>query len=116
MKIRCHRYIGAVALAMSATMFLFSCSSRRSAPSDKDVADAEDEIREAVVRYMITPVHGQPRISQLVFEDVLRTELKPEVDAESCKKSTRKNLGLEIASPVYNSLADKAYRSFTRVR
>jgi len=114
MKIRCHRFIGAVAFAMSATMLLFSCSSRKSAPSDKDMADAEDEIYEAVVRYMVTPVHGQPRISYLVFDDVLRTELQPGVDAESCKKSARENLSLEIAPPVYNSLADKAYRFFTR--
>ena len=111
---RRHVCIGAVAFAMSATMLLFSCSSRRSAPSDKDIAEAEIEIYEAAVRYMVTPVHGQPRISQLVFDDLLQTELEPGGDIESCKKRTGKDLSLEIAPPVYNSLADKAYRFFTR--
>ena len=95
-------------------MLLSSCNSQKSVPSDKEVAAAEDEIYEAVVRYMVTPVTGQPRISQLVFDDGLRTELEPGVDVESCKKSTRKNLSLEIPPPVYNSPADKAYRFFTQ--
>jgi hypothetical protein len=99
---------------MAATMLLSSCSSRTAAPSDKNIVEAEDEIYEAVVRYMVTPVKGQPQISQLVFDDALRTELQPGGDVESCKKRTRKNFSLEIALPVYNSLADKAYRFFTR--
>ena len=114
MRIRCHRYVGAVAFAVSATMLLSSCSSRKSAPSDKDIAEAQDEIYEVVVRYTVTPVHGEPQISQLVFDDVLRPEVEPGGDIESCKESARKKLSFEIAPPVYNSLADKAYRFFTR--
>lgn len=95
-------------------MLLSSCSSRKSAPSDKDIAEAQDEIYEVVVRYTVTPVHGEPQISQLVFDDVLRPEVEPGGDIESCKESARKKLSFEIAPPVYNSLADKAYRFFTR--
>jgi len=114
LKFRFHRYVRAVAFATATTMLLSSCSSRTAAPSDKNIVEAEDEIYEAVVRYMVTPVQGQPQISQLVFDDVLRIELQPGGDVESCKKRTRKNFTLEIAPPVYNSLADKAYRFFTR--
>lgn len=89
MRIRCHRYVGAVAFAVSATMLLSSCSSRKSAPSDKDIAEAQDEIYEVVVRYTVTPVHGEPQISQLVFDDVLRPEVEPGGDIESCKESAR---------------------------
>jgi hypothetical protein len=103
-----------VAFSAFAIALPSGCNSWKSHASEKEVAAAEDAVYEAVVRDMVTPVDGPPRISQLVFDVTLRTELKPGGDLESCKESTRKNLSLAIAPPLYDSLVDKAYRFFTR--
>ena len=62
---------------------------------------------------MVGPLDAKPRISQLVFDDMLHTELQPG-DVGSCEKTTREKFRLEITSPVFNSLADKAFRFFSR--
>jgi len=105
-----HPYVAAITFAVFATVVLAACNSSKPIPTEKDITAAEDEIYEAVVHRIFTPVPG---VSQLVFADTLRTQLELGGDIESCKKSTRKNLSLEIAPRVYNSLADKAYRFFS---
>lgn len=111
-----HPYVAAIAItfAVFTIVVLSARNSSKSMPTENEIAAAEDEIYEAVVHHIVTPVSGKPRVSQLVFADTLRTELEPGGDIESCKKSTRKDLSLEIAPPVYNSLGDKAYRFFSR--
>ena len=75
----------------------------------------EDEVYEAVVRDMVTPIHeGQAHIGQLVFDDTVLSNLRPGADMKSCKESARKKLRLENKTLPYNSLADKVYRVLTR--
>jgi hypothetical protein len=77
------------------------------------VASAEDEVYEAVVRDMVTPIHGQTYISQLVFDDSVLTDLETGVDIKSCQDSVRKRLQPEgYNTPPFNSLSDKVYRIF----
>lgn len=109
-----HPYVAAITFAGFATVVLYACNSSKPIPTEKEMTTAEDEIYEAVVHRIFTPVNGKPHVSQLVFADTLRTELELGADIESCKKSTRKDLALEIAPPFYNSLADKAYRFVSR--
>jgi hypothetical protein len=78
------------------------------------VASAEDEVYEAVVRDMVTPVHAQAHIGQLVFDDTVLTHLSTGADIKSCKETARKNLRLESSTLPYNSLADKVFRVLTR--
>jgi hypothetical protein len=100
-----------VAIAITLVCWFYLSKSR---PDDKTVSTAEDEVHEAVVRDMVTPTHGQPSISQLVFDDTVLTDLTTEADMNSCKERTRKLLLLEGSTPPFNSLADKIYRAFTR--
>jgi hypothetical protein len=99
----------AVAAGVYCTIHLRS----RAHASPRAVPSAEDEVYEAVVRDMVTPIHGQAHISQLVFEDTVLTELRPGVDIKSCKESARTSLRLESSALPYNSLADKLYRLVT---
>jgi hypothetical protein len=77
------------------------------------VASAEDEVYEAVVRDMVTPIHEQALISQLVFDDTVLTDLTTGKDKKSCQESVRKRALLEGNTPQYNSLLDKIYRVLT---
>ena len=108
------RYAATITFVVFAVGVLSACNSSKSKPTEREMAAAEDEIYEAVVRHATTPVNGQPQITQLVFDDTLVTPLGPEGDLESCKRSTRETFRLEIGPPAYDSLADKAYRFFTR--
>ncbi len=85
----------------------------RAHANPRAIASAEDEVYEAVVRDMVTPIHGQARISQLVFEDSVSTELRTGEDVKSCQERAGTNLRLESGTPPYNSLADKLYRLLT---
>jgi hypothetical protein len=114
LKIACHPNIATVACAAIAISLFSGCNSPKPRPTEKEVAAAEDEIYEVVVRHISMSVNGQPRMTQLVFDDALLTLLEPEGDLESCKRSTRKRLRLEVEPPPYNSLADRAYRFFAR--
>jgi hypothetical protein len=86
----------------------------KSGPDDKAVSTAEEEVYEAVVRDMVTPTHGQAKISQLVFDNAVLTDLTTEVDMKSCIESVRKLVRLEDGTPPFNSLADKIYRAVAR--
>jgi hypothetical protein len=87
----------------------------RTSASPQAVASAEDEVYGAVVRDMVTPIHGQAHITQLVFDDTLLTDLAPGTDMKSCKEGARKHVGLEgNTPPPFNSFADKIYRVLTR--
>ena len=119
LKIPGHPNVANVACAAIAITLLSGCNSLTRYPTEKEVAAAEDEIYEVVVRHITTPVSGQPRTTQLVFDDALLTRLEPEGDLESCKRRTRKEFSLgtgssETGPPPYDSLADKVYRFFTR--
>jgi len=114
LKIHDHPNVATVVCAAIAITLLSGCNSPKPQPTEKEVAAAEDEIYEVVVRHMTTPVNGQPRMTQLVFDDALLTQLEPDGDLESCKRSTSKELSLETGPSPYNSLADKAYRFFAR--
>ena len=82
----------------------------RAPASPQGVTFAENEVYEAVVREMVTPVHGQAHISQLVFNDTILTDFRTGEDKESCQESVRKRRLLEGSTPPYNSLLDKIYR------
>jgi hypothetical protein len=119
LKIPGHPNVATVAYAAIAITLLSGCNSPKPHPTEKEVAAAEDAVYQVVVRNMTTPVNGQPRVTQLVFDDALLTRLEPGGDLESCKRSTRKEFGLgtgslETGPPPYDSLADKVYRFFAR--
>lgn len=101
-------------LALAAVVYCTIHLRSRAPASPQAVASAEDEVYEAVVRDMVTPIPGQAHISQLVFDDTVLTDLTTEADMNSCKERTRKLLLLEGSTPPFNSLADKIYRAFTR--
>ena len=83
-------------------------------PDEKTVTAAEDQVYEAVVRDMVTPAHGQPDISQLVFESKVLSFSSPGADLKSCKESAREQLALGNSKLPYDSLIDKIYRLFAR--
>jgi hypothetical protein len=98
----------AIAVAFPCWLYL-----SKSSPDDKTVSSAADEVYEAVVREMVTPTHRQAKISQLVFDDRVLTELTFGADRKFCEESVRKVLRLENSTPPYNSLVDKMYRVLT---
>lgn len=101
-----------VALATTVLCWLYLPKTR---PDEKAVRAVEDQVYEAVVRDMVTPVDGQAQISQLVFDDTLLTDPVSGADIGSCKEDARKHFGMEgYTPPQFNSLADKIYRVFTR--
>lgn len=97
----------------------------RASANPQAIASAEDEVYEAVVRDMVTPIHRrtgsqlraedvqQARISQLVFDDTVLTGLTTGEDKKSCEESVRKRPLLEDSTPPHNSLVDKIYRVLT---
>jgi hypothetical protein len=100
-------------LAVTAAVYWTICLRSRAPASPQAVASAEGEVYEAVVRDMVTPIHGQAHTSQLVFDDAVLTDLETGADMKSCQDSVRKRLRLEgNNTPPFNSLADKAYRIF----
>ena len=100
-------------LAVSAAVYCTIHLRSRAPASPQAVTSAEDEVYEAVVRDMVTPVHGQAHISQLVFDDTVLTDLTTGEDRKSCQDSVRKLMRLEVSTPPYNSLLDKIYRVLT---
>jgi hypothetical protein len=100
-----------VAIAITLLCWFYLSKSR---PDDKTVSTVEDEVYETVVRDMVTPTHGQPNTSQLVFDDTVLTDLTTEADMNSCKERVRKRLPLQSNTPEFDSLADKIYRVLTR--
>ena len=101
-------------LAIAAVAYCTIHLRSRAHASPRAVASAEDEVYEAVVHDMVTPIHGQAHIGQLVFDNTVLTELRTGADIKSCKESARRNLRLESSTLPYNSLADKLYRLLTR--
>jgi len=85
----------------------------RAAVNPQAVALAEDEVYQAVVRDMVTPVHGASHITQLVFDDTVLTDLTTGEEKKSCQESVRKRPLLDATTPPYNSLLDKGYRVLT---
>ncbi len=77
-------WIGATAFSATAiTLLLWHFLSTR--PDEKAVLAGEDEVYEAVVRDMVTPLHGPAKISQLVFDDAVIAENGNGQDIKSCK-------------------------------
>jgi len=97
----------------SAAFALINFSACNSRPSQKQIASAEDEVYEAVIRHTTMTVGEPRRVSQIVFADTLMTQLEPEENLESCKADARKSFRLQFGPPLYDSLADRAYRFFT---
>jgi hypothetical protein len=110
LKILHHLNTVALVTAALAITILSACNSPKAHPNNEEIAIAENEIYEAVLHHIV----ARPQETQLIFDETLLTQLEPGGDVESCKKSTRKDFSLEIGSPPYNSLADKAYRFFAR--
>jgi len=100
-------------LAATAVVYCTIHLTARAPASPQSVASAEDEVYEAVVRDMVTPIHGQADISQLVFDDTVLTDLTTGEDKKSCQEGVRKRRLLEGSAPPYNSLLDKIYRVLT---
>ena len=94
-------------LAVTAVVYCTIHLRSRAAASPQAVTSAENEVYEAVVRDMVTPVHGQAHISQLVFDDTILTDFATGEDKESCQESVRKRRLSEGSRPPYNSLLDK---------
>jgi hypothetical protein len=113
--IRRRPWVGAAVCSAIAITVLcwFHLSTAR--PDKKTVLATEDEVYEVVVRDMVMPTQGQPKISQLIFDEMLQSNLATGTDVKSCKERARENLGLENnTQPEFNSVADKTYRLFTR--
>lgn len=105
--------VSAACAAIAITLLYWSYLSKRF-PNERRVLATEDEVYEAVVRDMVTPIHDeQVKISQLVFDDAVLTNVRPGADIKSCKESARRNMRLENTTLPYNSLADKVYRVLT---
>lgn len=100
-------------LAVTAVLYCTIHIRSRAPASPQAVASAEDEVYEAVVRDILTPVHGQAHISELVFDDTFLTDLATGEDKKSCQERVRKRRLLEGSTPPYNSLLDKTYRVLT---
>lgn len=83
-------------------------------PDAKEVAVAQDAVYEAVVHDLITPIHGQPQIMQLVFSDELLEGSAGEGKEKSCAEDVKKATYFGASQPEINSLADKVYRHITR--
>ena len=67
----------------------------------------------AVVSDMIGPAQERPGLGELVFEDSVLTELRPDEDPKSCRQRL---LGLPLLRhdpPPFNTWADKTYRLVT---
>jgi len=67
----------------------------------------------AVVSDMIGPAQERPGLGELVFEDSVLTELRPDEDPKSCQQRL---LGLPLLRhdpPPFNTWADKTYRLVT---
>jgi hypothetical protein len=108
-------WIAAVPCAALAVTFLLSCNSSKARPSEAEIAVAENEVYEAVVRDMVPQTSdGQAHVIQLVFNDALLTSLTTGPDLKSCEERTSMDLRLESGKLPYNSLGDKIYRVFTR--
>ena len=108
------RWIATVAgVGIAITLLLWFYPSKPQ-PDKRALSIAEDEVYEAVVSDRVTPAHGQPGISQLVFDNMVLTYLRSGASIKSCEGIARKNLALENATLPYNSLADKLYRIFAR--
>jgi hypothetical protein len=106
--------IAAVACVATAMTLLCWLYLPKPHPDGKTVSAAEDDVYEAMVRDIVTPTPGQAKISQLVFDDTVLTDVRPGTDIRSCKDNASKNLRLESSKLPYDSLADKVYRVFTR--
>lgn len=116
MKIALHFCVARLAFAALAIAALCACNSSKPTPTVKEIATAEDEIYDAVIRHMTRPADRTVPITQLVFDDTLLTDLQPSGNVEACKQNTLTDyqLNLNPRPPLYNSLADKAYRFVTR--
>src|SRR5580704_1327151 len=100
-------------LAVTAVVYCTLCLRSRLIASPQAVSSNEDQVYEAVVRDMVTPIHGHAHTSQLVFDDAVLTDLETGADMKSCQDSVRKRLRLQgNNTPPFNSLADKADRIF----
>lgn len=83
-------------------------------PSESEVSATQDEVYEAVVRDMITPRDGRVRVTQLVFGEMVLTPLGYDNESSPCEERARKQMWLQNGKLPYDSIADKAYRLFTR--
>ena len=100
-------------LAVTAVVYCTIHLRPRGPASPQAVASAEDEVYEAVVRDMVTPMHGEAHISRLVFDDTVLTDLTTGEDEKSCQESLRNRRLLKDSTPPHNSLLDKIYRVLT---
>src|SRR5689334_20759656 len=102
--------IAIAACAAVTTTLLYGLYWSRPRLSAEEISAAQDKVYEAVVRDMITPTHGQPEITQLVFGDALLTS---GADAESCKADVKQFLHVGASPLPFNSVADKMYHFIT---
>jgi hypothetical protein len=100
-----------VGILLIAFYWLHAPNSR---PTEKDVAAAQDEVYEAVVRDMITPSDGRVRVTQLVFGETVLTPWGYANESSPCAERARKQLRLENGKLPYDSIADRAYRLLKR--
>ena len=107
--IRRHLWTPAAVCVATATTLLYWFHLSTFRPSEKAVLAGQDEVYEAVVRDMVTPTRGQSKLTQLVFGDVVLTDLRAGQDMKSCEEDARKNLRLENSKLPYDSLAYKVY-------
>lgn len=109
-----HRYWTRLALATSIAMllilvcWLFLPGLRRNSQAR---AKNQDAVYEAVVREVFAS--GQPKPTQLVFDENLQSGDAPwSGSSTACMESVRQDVSQHRYTPMFNTLADKVYRSF----
>ena len=98
----------AMALAVPGYFHFF-----KSQPSAREIARAEDEVYEAVVRDILSKVGDQTHGLQLVFDDRLIVVDFPGGDPKSCREASAATVRVTDDRPPFNTAADKTYQFFT---
>jgi hypothetical protein len=101
------------AACVAGATILLGLGLHRSHPDEKAILTAEDEVYEAVVLDLVTPLYGQAKVSQLVFDETLRPEPSAGKDTGSCEETVRKQQRSESDAPPFDSFVDKIYRFST---
>lgn len=84
----------------------------RVSPSDLEIANAEEEVYEAVIRDML-PKSDQARGMLLVFDDRLIVGDFPGGDVGSCRAESTKWVRVTDEPPPFDTSADRVYRLLT---
>ena len=109
------RYSRWIALSLClcvAVLSAYQAYQIRFSPSDLEIANAEDEVYEAVIRDMLPkPEHARGML--LVFDDQLIVGDFPGGDVGSCEAASTKWVQATDEPPPFDTSADRVYRLLT---